>query len=39
MVTGRSAADPSFRAERAEFLRRFATALTGRRPEAAAAGG
>ena len=32
MVTGRSAADPVFRAERAEFLRRFAAALTGRRP-------
>ena len=31
MVTGRSAADPAFRAERAEFLRRFAAALTGAR--------
>ena len=28
MVTGRSATDPGFRAERAEFLRRFAAALT-----------
>jgi AcrR family transcriptional regulator len=28
MVTGRSATDPDFRAERAEFLRRFAAALT-----------
>jgi hypothetical protein len=27
MVTGRSATDPDFRAERAEFLRRFAAAL------------
>jgi AcrR family transcriptional regulator len=27
MVTGRSATDPGFRAERAEFLRRFAAAL------------
>jgi AcrR family transcriptional regulator len=37
MVTGRRATDPGFRAERAEFLRRFAAALTGRRPEPAAA--
>jgi len=37
MVTGRSAADPSFRAERADFLRRFAAALTGLRPAAAGA--
>jgi AcrR family transcriptional regulator len=37
MVTGRRATDPGFRAERAEFLRRFAAALTGRRPEAAGA--
>jgi hypothetical protein len=28
MVTGRSATDATFRAERAEFLRRFAAALT-----------
>jgi len=32
MVTGRSATDPGFRAERAEFLRRFAAALTAPRP-------
>ncbi len=31
MVTGRSAADPVFRAERAAFLRRFAAALSGAR--------
>jgi len=37
MVTGRSAADASFRVERADFLRRFAAALTGRRPAAAGA--
>jgi hypothetical protein len=37
MVTGRSAADPSFRAERADFLQRFAAALTGLRPAAAGA--
>jgi TetR/AcrR family transcriptional regulator len=37
MVTGRSAADASFRAERADFLRRFAAALTGLRPAAAGA--
>jgi len=37
MVTGRSAADPSFRAERADFLRRFAAALTARRAAPAGA--
>jgi TetR/AcrR family transcriptional regulator len=37
MVTGRSAADASFRADRADFLRRFAAALTGLRPAAAGA--
>jgi hypothetical protein len=31
MVTGRSTGDPAFRSERAEFLRRFALALTGTR--------
>ena len=37
MVTGQSAADTSFRVERADFLRRFAAALTGLRPAAAGA--
>ena len=37
MVTGRSAADASFRVERSDFLRRFAAALTGLRPAAAGA--
>ncbi|MEX2222771.1 MAG: TetR/AcrR family transcriptional regulator [Candidatus Rokuibacteriota bacterium] len=34
MVTGRSAADPGFRKERAEFLQRFSGALGARRPGA-----
>jgi len=37
MVTGRSATDAGFRAERAEFLRRFAAALTAPRPADAGA--
>ena len=37
MVTGRSPTDADFRAERADFLRRFAAALTGGRPAPAGA--
>jgi hypothetical protein len=32
MVTGKSPADPAFRKQRTEFLRRFADALGARRP-------
>jgi hypothetical protein len=33
MVTGKSPADPAFRKQRMEFLRRFSEALVPRRPE------
>lgn len=36
MVTGKSAADPAFRKQHTDFLRRFADALVTRRPEPAA---
>jgi AcrR family transcriptional regulator len=36
MVTGKSAADPAFRRQHTEFLRRFAHALVTRRPQPAA---
>jgi hypothetical protein len=37
MVTGKSPADPLFRKQRAEFLRRFSEALVPRRPAPAGA--
>ena len=36
MVTGKSPADPVFRKQRTEFLRRFSDALVARRPQPAA---